>query len=148
MAKKSKKLTNQRKVDDLQARYDDLGQLIECLKEENIEVFAELSALLSEQNAILDELTMACRQLELGTSMVTVTPTFRREFDGRKLHRALAAVPEVRKRVIKIIYKVDAKEFDRAVQHKEIDESAQAIAVKELTRSITVRSAAKAVPIP
>lgn len=152
MSKKSKKdprnKRDQWQVDELQDRFDELGQRIEQLKRENPEVFAELKELLSEQNSVLDQMTTLCRQLELSTLMVTATPSFKREFDGRKLHKALAGFPELRKRVINIEYRVIAKEYDRAVQKGEIDETVASTAIKSLARSVVVRSAVKAVPIP
>lgn len=141
MAKKPVEITAtsaQTRVRRLEKRYLEANENIRNFEEENAEMMDRLRELATLRETALQDLENAVRETRIDAGGMEVRVTPRRSFDGAYLWARLEGQPDVRDRLLKMDYKVDANLFDMLVRSGNLDGEDVDKAVKNIKEIISV----------
>lgn len=102
----------EKRVRRLEKKYLKANDELRKFEEDNADIFDELRRLATLREAVLQELEIAVRETRIGAAGMTTTIVPKRDFDGEFLYKAFASDPDTRDRLVRVEYKVVAKEFD------------------------------------
>ena len=94
-------------------------QLVEW-EDEHSELMDEFRALVAAREEAREVLELAVADTGIEGGGMKISHTTKRTFDGEKLH-FLIEDAELRTRLVRIDYKVNSKEFDKALKSGELD---------------------------
>jgi hypothetical protein len=128
----------QTRVRRLEERYLEANNRIREFEEENAEVMDRLRELATLRETALQDLETAVRETRINAGGMEVRVSPRRTFDGAYLWTRLEAQPDVRDRLLKVDYKVDANLFDMLVRSGNLDGEDVDKSVKDIKEIVSV----------